>query len=61
MNEILEDTKKTSIRLIVNPEKMVIKEAQRAFTFFNLFGFAVDLIIVNRLIPPKVEDPYFRQ
>jgi arsenite-transporting ATPase len=61
MNEILKDTKKTSIRLILNPEKMVIKEAQRAFTFFNLFGFTVDLIIVNRLIPPKVEDPYFRQ
>jgi len=61
MKEILEDSRKTSIRLIVNPEKMVIKEAQRAFTFFNLFGYAVDLIIVNRIYPRRVEDPYFSQ
>lgn len=59
MKDILSDPKKTSIRLIVNPEKMVIKEAQRAFTFFNLFGYAVDLIIVNRVIPPHVTDAYF--
>ncbi len=59
MKEILEDVKRTSIRLIINPEKMVIKEAQRAYTFFNLFGFSVDLIIVNRMIPQQVEDPYF--
>lgn len=60
MKEILEDTEKTSIRLVVNPEKMVIKEAQRAHTFFNLFGYGVDLIIVNRVIPPSVNDPYFK-
>ena len=61
MKDILEDVKKTSIRLIINPEKMVIKEAQRAYTFFNLFGFSVDLIIVNRMIPQAVEDPYFQK
>lgn len=60
MKEILADTQKTSIRLVVNPEKMVIKEAQRAYTFFNLFGYAVDLILVNRLIPKSVEDAYFK-
>jgi len=61
MKEILGDERKTSIRLVVNPEKMVIKEAQRAYTFFSLFGYAVDLIIVNRVIPAQVEDPYFRE
>jgi arsenite-transporting ATPase len=61
MKEILEDNKKTSIRLVINPEKMVIKEAQRAYTFFSLFGYTVDLIIVNRLIPPEVQDLYFKQ
>jgi arsenite-transporting ATPase len=61
MKGILEDTQKTSIRLIINPEKMVIKEAQRAYTFFNLFGFSVDAILVNRLIPAQVEDPYFKK
>jgi arsenite-transporting ATPase len=60
MKDILEDHRRTSIRLVINPEKMVIKEAQRAFTFFSLFGYSVDLIIVNRLIPGAVDDPYFR-
>jgi arsenite-transporting ATPase len=59
MKEILEDAQTTSIRLVINPEKMVIKEAQRAYTFFSLFGYAVDMIIVNRVIPTTVEDPYF--
>lgn len=61
MKEILEDNKTTSIRLVINPEKMVIKETQRAYTFFSLFGYTVDLIIVNRLIPPEVQDRYFKQ
>lgn len=61
MKEILEDSEKTSIRLVINPEKMVIKEAQRAYTFFSLFGYGVDLIIVNKLLPPSVEDPYFKK
>jgi arsenite-transporting ATPase len=59
MKSILEDSRTTSIRLVINPEKMVIKEAQRAYTFFSLFGYAVDMIIVNRVIPASVEDPYF--
>jgi len=61
MKDILSDIQKTSIRLIINPEKMVIKEAQRAFTFFSLFGYAVDLIIVNRILPPEVRDVYFKK
>jgi arsenite-transporting ATPase len=61
MKEILEDSRKTTIRLVINPEKMVIKEAQRAFTFFSLFGYAVDLIIVNRVIPDQVQDVYFKK
>jgi arsenite-transporting ATPase len=61
MKEILEDGRTTSIRLVINPEKMVIKEAQRAYTFFSLFGYAVDMIIVNRVIPASVEEPYFRK
>lgn len=60
MKNILADLNKTSIRLVVNPEKMVIKEAQRAFTFFHLFGFNVDAIMVNRLFPPEIKDDYFQ-
>jgi len=60
MKTILADLTKTSIRLVVNPEKMVIKEAQRAFTFFYLFGYNVDAILVNRLLPPNIKDDYFQ-
>jgi len=49
----------TSVRLVVNPEKMVIKEAQRTFTYLNLYGYLTDLIICNRVIPSKVADQYF--
>jgi arsenite-transporting ATPase len=61
LNDILRDSGNSTIRLIVNPEKMVIKEAQRAFTYFNLFNYSVDLIIVNKKIPETVKDPFFKQ
>ena len=57
---LLTDAEKASVRLVVNPEKMVIKEAQRTFTYLNLYGYFTDLIICNRLIPERVEDDYFR-
>ncbi len=61
MKGILADNQTTSIRLVVNPEKMVIKESQRAFTFFSLFGYTVDMVIVNRVFPDKVKDDYFKK
>ena len=48
------------MRLVVNPEKMVIKETQRTFTYLNLYGYATDLIICNRLIPDAVKDHYLQ-
>jgi len=60
MKEILADSKKTSIRLVLNPEKMVIKESQRAFTFFSLFGYTVDMIVINRVLPKEIKDDYFK-
>ncbi len=59
IRELLTDPEKASIRLVVNPEKMVIKEAQRTFTYLNLYGYHTDLIICNRLIPDEIKDPYF--
>ena len=47
------------MRLVTNPEKMVIKEAQRTWSYFNLFGYPSDLIVLNRLIPDTVADSYF--
>jgi len=57
---LLTDTEKTSVRLVVNPEKMVIKEAQRTFTYLNLYGYGTDLVVCNRLIPDRVEEQYFQ-
>ena len=54
------DAEKTSVRLVVNPEKMVIKEAQRTFTYLHLYGYFIDLVICNRLIPDKVKARYFQ-
>lgn len=59
MHELLTDQTKTSVRLVLNPEKMVIKEAQRTYTYLNLYGYATDLVISNRIIPIKVRDTYF--
>ncbi len=59
IKEILSNESITSIRIVLNPEKMVIKEAQRSLTYFSLFDFPIDLIIANRIIPPNVKDPYF--
>ncbi len=57
---LLTNTEKASVRLVVNPERMVIREAQRTLTCLNLYGYFTDLVICNRLIPEKVEDDYFR-
>ena len=60
VREILSDREITSIRVVVNPEKMVVKEAQRSFTYLNLYNYNVDAIIVNRVIPEEVKDDYFK-
>jgi len=59
MHEVFSDREVTSIRIVVNPEKMVIKEAQRSFTYLNIYNLNVDAIIVNRVIPMDVTDGYF--
>ena len=61
MRALLLDESTSSIRLVVNPEKMVIKEAQRTFTYLNLYGYHTDLIVCNRVLPDIVEDPFFHQ
>ena len=58
MNEILRDRARCTIRLVMNPDKMVIGEAMRTFTYLNLYGYLTDAVIVNRLFPPGVGD-YF--
>ncbi|MFV2000290.1 MAG: ArsA family ATPase [Acidimicrobiia bacterium] len=59
IRELLSDPEITTARLVMNPEKMVIAEARRTYTYLGLFGYGVDSAIVNRVLPAAVEDPYF--
>jgi arsenite-transporting ATPase len=59
VRRILIDERTSSVRLVVNPEKMVIAEARRTYTYLSLFGYRVDAVVVNRIIPDTVTDPYF--
>ncbi len=59
MHGLLSDPEITSVRLVVNPERMVIKEAQRTFTYLNLYGYATDLVISNRVLPDQASAGYF--
>jgi arsenite-transporting ATPase len=59
IGDLLEDPKITSVRLVTNPERMVLRETQRAFVYFSLHGLAVDGVIVNRVLPTEVTDRYF--
>ena len=61
VDEILEDPNITSVRLVTNPEKMVLRETQRAFVYFSLYGLTVDGVIVNRVLPADVMDSWFNE
>jgi arsenite-transporting ATPase len=61
IDELLEDPQITSVRLVTNPERMVLRETQRAFVYFSLHGLAVDGILVNRVLPAEVTDVYFQE
>jgi arsenite-transporting ATPase len=61
VDEIMEDPYTTSVRLVTNPEKMVLRETQRAFVYFSLHGLTVDAVIVNRVLPAEVMDAWFNE
>jgi arsenite-transporting ATPase len=60
VRELLTDAELASVRLVVNPERVVIAEARRTATYLSLFDYAVDAVIVNRLLPDAVTDPWFK-
>jgi len=61
LERILTDNSLTTVRLVTNPEKMVIKESLRAHAYLSLYNVATDLVIANRVIPDDVHDPYFER
>ncbi len=58
IREILTDNKKSTVRLVMNAEKMSIKETMRALTYLNLYGFKVDMVLVNKLLDTKEDSGY---
>ncbi len=54
LNEILRDRERCTVRLVMTPERMVIDEARRTFTYLNLYGFLTDAVVVNRVFPEEV-------
>lgn len=61
IDKLLEDPAITSVRLVTNAEKMVVRETQRAFVYFSLHGLTVDQLIVNRVLPREISDRFFRE
>ncbi|HEY6627586.1 MAG TPA: ArsA family ATPase [Acidimicrobiia bacterium] len=61
VKELMSSPEVTSARLVVNPEKMVIDEARRTYSYLGLFGYGVDGVVVNRVLPDLVADPYFER
>jgi arsenite-transporting ATPase len=59
MNEILRDRERVSVRLVMTPDRLVIDEARRTFTYLNLYGYLTDAVIVNRVFPDELSDGYF--
>ena len=59
MGPLLQDPKRSSIRIVLNPERMVINESQRLYTYLSLFGFPVDAVIANRVLPEEARSKYF--
>ena len=56
MRKVLTDPEITTVRIVLNLEKMVVKEAKRAYTYLSLFGYVTDAVIVNRLLPGDLHD-----
>jgi len=61
LEKVLTDNTQTSVRLVTNPEKMVIKESLRAHAYLSLYNVATDLVVANRIIPDQVTDPFFQR
>jgi len=61
MRKILTDPETTSVRIVINLEKMVVKEAKRAYTYLSLFGYVTDAVVVNRQLPGNLHDELFQK
>jgi arsenite-transporting ATPase len=60
VDELLHDPEMTTVRLVTQPEQMVIRETRRAFMYFCLYGLTIDQVIVNRILPGEAEGDFYR-
>jgi arsenite-transporting ATPase len=61
LRSLLTNPQIATMRLVLNPEKMVIKEAQRTYTYLNLYGYPTDAVICNRLIPQSADGSFWEE
>jgi arsenite-transporting ATPase len=61
LHSLLTNPQVTTVRLVLNPEKMVIREAQRTYTYLNLYGYPIDAVVCNRLIPQSIKGRYWER
>ena len=59
MHELLRDASSVSMRLVMTPDRMVVGEAMRTFTYLNLYGYLTDAVVVNRVFPDELAEGYF--
>jgi arsenite-transporting ATPase len=59
MHELLRDSSAVSMRLVMTPDRMVVAEAMRTFTYLNLYGYLTDAVVVNRVFPDELAEGYF--
>ena len=59
MHELLRDARHVTLRLVMTPDRMVVAEAMRTFTYLNLYGYVTDAVVVNRVFPDAVDGTYF--
>jgi arsenite/tail-anchored protein-transporting ATPase len=51
----------SSYRVVLQPEKMVVREAERAISYLGLFNYPVDSVIINRILGENVGEGEFYQ
>ncbi len=59
IQEVMLNPEVCSIRIVANPERMVIQEAKRAYTYLQLYGYNVDGVVVNRILPEEAGGTLF--
>lgn len=59
MHELLRDRTRVSLRLVMTPDRMVVGEAMRTYTYLNLYGYLTDAVVVNRVFPDELAEGYF--